>query len=156
MEIKGRFDHFNFNVLDLEKSIRFYEKALGLKEVRRKTASDGSFILVYMGDGETSFTLELTWLRDRKEPYDLGEGEYHLCLRVPGDYDKVRAFHKEMGCVCYENTDMKQNTLHPDFRKFDEIRILIMHRLPTITTSFSTFSCLNSEGKIYLLLNFSV
>ena len=46
MEIKGRFDHFNFNVLDLEKSIRFYEKALGLKEVRRKTASDGSFILV--------------------------------------------------------------------------------------------------------------
>ena len=100
MEIKGRFDHFNFNVLDLEKSIRFYEKALGLKEVRRKTASDGSFILVYMGDGETSFTLELTWLRDRKEPYDLGEGEYHLCLRVPGDYDKVRAFHKEMGCVC--------------------------------------------------------
>ena len=88
MEIKGRFDHFNFNVLDLEKSIRFYEKALGLKEVRRKTASDGSFILVYMGDGETSFTLELTWLRDRKEPYDLG------------------AFHKEMGCVCYENTDM--------------------------------------------------
>ena len=53
MEIKGRFDHFNFNVLDLEKSIRFYEKALGLKEVRRKTASDGSFILVYMGDGET-------------------------------------------------------------------------------------------------------
>ena len=89
MEIKGRFDHFNFNVLDLEKSIRFYEKALGLKEVRRKTASDGSFILVYMGDGETSFTLELTWLRDRKEPYDLGEGEYHLCLRVPGDYDKA-------------------------------------------------------------------
>lgn len=63
MEIKGRFDHFNFNVLDLEKSIRFYEKALGLKEVRRKTASDGSFILVYMGDGETSFTLELTWLQ---------------------------------------------------------------------------------------------
>ena len=168
MEIKGRFDHFNFNVLDLEKSIRFYEKALGLKEVRRKTASDGSFILVYMGDGETSFTLELTWLRDRKEPYDLGEGEYHLCLRVPGDYDKVRAFHKEMGCVCYLRSrwildrnitsigTSKQNTLHPDFRKFDEIRILIMHRLPTITTSFSTFSCLNSEGKIYLLINFSV
>ena len=71
MEIKGRFDHFNFNVLDLEKSIRFYEKALGLKEVRRKTASDGSIILVFMGDGETPFTLELTWLRDRKEPYDL-------------------------------------------------------------------------------------
>ncbi len=70
MEIKGRFDHFNFNVLDLEKSIRFYEKALGLKEVRRKTASDGSFILVYMETGNT-FHPRIDLLRDRKEPYDL-------------------------------------------------------------------------------------
>lgn len=106
MEAKGRFDHFNFNVLDLDRSIRFYEKALGLKEVRRMEAPDGSFILVYMGEEKTGFLLELTWLRDRKEPYDLGEGEFHLCMRVPGDYDAVRAYHKQMDCVCYENTDM--------------------------------------------------
>ena len=106
MEVKGRFDHFNFNVLDLDRSIRFYEKALGLKEVRRMEAPDGSFILVYMGEEKTGFLLELTWLRDRKEPYDLGEGEFHLCMRVPGDYDAVRAYHKQMDCVCYENTDM--------------------------------------------------
>ena len=106
MEIKSRFDHFNCNVLDLERSIRFYEKALGLKEVRRMEAPDGSFILVYMGEEKTGFLLELTWLRDRKEPYDLGEGEFHLCMRVPGDYDAVRAYHKQMDCVCYENTDM--------------------------------------------------
>ena len=101
-----KFAHFNFNVLDLDKSIRFYEEALGLKEVRRMEASDGSFILVYMGEEKTGFLLELTWLRDRKEPYDLGEGEFHLCMRVPGDYDAVRAYHKQMDCVCYENTDM--------------------------------------------------
>ena len=106
MEVKGRFDHFNFNVLDLDRSIRFYEEALGLKEVRRMEASDGSFILVYMGEEKTGFLLELTWLRDRKEPYDLGEGEFHLCMRVPGDYDAVRAYHKQMDFVCYENTDM--------------------------------------------------
>ena len=106
MEVKGRFDHFNFNVLDLDRSIRFYEKALGLKEVRRMEAPDGSFILVYMGEEKTGFLLELTWLRDRKEPYDLGEGEFHLCMRVPGNYDAVRAYHKQMDCVCYENTDM--------------------------------------------------
>lgn len=104
--IRSRFDHFNFNVLDLQKSLDFYEKALGLKEVRRKEASDGSFILVYLGDGETGFTLELTWLRDRKEPYNLGDLEYHLCMRVPGDYDAWRAYHKELGCVCYENESM--------------------------------------------------
>ena len=106
MEVKGRFDHFNFNVLDLDRSIRFYEKALGLKEVRRMEAPDGSFILVYMGEEKTGFLLELTWLRDREEAYDLGEGEFHLCMRVPGNYDAVRAYHKQMDCVCYENTDM--------------------------------------------------
>lgn len=106
MEIKSRFDHFNFNVLDLDRSIRFYEKALGLKEVRRMEATDGSFILVYIGEEKTGFLLELTWLRDRKEPYDLGEGEFHLCMRVPGHYDEMRAYHKQMGCVCYENMDM--------------------------------------------------
>lgn len=59
MEIKSRFDHFNFNVLDLDRSICFYEKALGLREVRRMEAADGSFILVYMGEEKTGFLLEI-------------------------------------------------------------------------------------------------
>ncbi|MDR1706433.1 VOC family protein [Dysgonomonas sp.] len=106
MEIKGRFDHFNINVTDLNKSIAFYEKALGLKEVRRKESSTGAFILVYLGDGETPFSLELTWLKDHPQAYELGENESHLCIRVDGDYDKTREFHREMGCICYENHDM--------------------------------------------------
>lgn len=106
MVIKSKFDHYNFNVLDLERSLAFYEKALGLKEKRRKVAADGSFILVYLTDEQTGFLLELTWLRDRVEPYDLGECEYHLCMRVPGDYDEVRRYHKAMECVCFENEEM--------------------------------------------------
>ena len=93
MEIKSRFDHFNINVTNLERSIAFYEKALGLKEHSRKEASDGSFILVYLTDNETS-------------PYELGENESHLCFRVAGDYDAIRQYHKEMNCVCFENTAM--------------------------------------------------
>lgn len=103
MEFK--FAHNNFNVLDLEKSIKFYEEALGLKEVKRKEAADGSFILVYMGDGKTAHTLELTWLRDRKEPYNLGENEFHLAF-VVDDFEAAHAKHKEMGCICYENEAM--------------------------------------------------
>lgn len=106
MEVKARFDHFNINVLDLERSITFYEKALGLHESHRKEAADGSFVLVYLADGVTGFLLELTWLRDRKEPYELGDNESHLCFRVSGDYDAVRRYHKEMGCVCFENEAM--------------------------------------------------
>lgn len=88
MEIKARFDHFNINVLDLQRSIAFYEKALGLKEHHRKEASDGSFILVYLADDQGNFLLELTWLRDRQEAYELGDNESHLCFRVAGDYDQ--------------------------------------------------------------------
>lgn len=106
MKIQARFDHFNFNVLDLERSMTFYRDALGLTEVKRKVAADGSFILVYLGDTEGHFRLELTWLRDRTEPYNLGECEYHLCVRVPGDYDETRAYHRSMGCIAYENHDM--------------------------------------------------
>ncbi len=115
MQIGARFDHFNINVTDLNKSIAFYEQALGLHEVRRKEASDGSFTLVYMGDDKSNFQLELTWLKDKEGPYELGDNESHLCLRVSEDYAKVHAFHKEMGCVCYENTRMGLYFIHdPD------------------------------------------
>ena len=107
MEIKSRFDHFNINVTNLERSLEFYDRALGLKEISRKEAADGRFILVYLGDGEGTFRLELTWLRDHAAtPYELGENESHLCLRGAGDYDAVREYHRAMGCVCYENHDM--------------------------------------------------
>ncbi len=99
------FNHFNFNVLDLERSLQFYRDALGLFPVRRKEASDGSFVLVYLGDGQTDFQLELTWLTDRKEPYDLGEGEYHLAFAVP-DMEAAHHRHQEMGCICFENPAM--------------------------------------------------
>ena len=106
MQVKGRFDHYNFNVRDLEKSIAFYQKALGLKEKRRSDAKDGSFTLVFMGEEYTDFLLELTWLRDRKEAYNLGDNEMHLCFRADGSYDEIRSFHREMGCICYENENM--------------------------------------------------
>lgn len=55
------FNHFNFNVLDLARSVQFYQDALGLEPVRTKDASDGSFRLVFLGDGHSPFQLELTW-----------------------------------------------------------------------------------------------
>lgn len=99
------FNHFNFNIFNMEKSLKFYEEALGLKEVRRKEAEDGSFILVYLGDGKTNFSLELTWMRDREEPYDLGDEEFHLAL-VTDDYEAAYKKHKEMGCIAFENPAM--------------------------------------------------
>ena len=71
------FNHNNLNVLDLEKSLEFYEKALGLELIHKKEASDGSFILAFLSDKASTQQLELTWLRDWDRP-----------------------------CVCFENPDM--------------------------------------------------
>ena len=100
------FNHFNFNVLDLDRSLAFYKQALNLTPAREKTAEDGSFKLVFLQDEASSpFQLELTWMADRKEPYNLGEGEFHLAFRAE-DFDELYAKHKAMGCVCFENTSM--------------------------------------------------
>ncbi len=97
------FYHFNFNVLDLQKSMDFYEQALGLTEVRRVEREN--FTLVYLGDGVTDFTLELTYLHDRTTPYNLGECEFHLALHTD-DYEAMLAKHTEMGCVSFVNPTM--------------------------------------------------
>ena len=100
------FNHFNFNVSDLDKSLAFYKAALDLEPVgRRIEADDGSFVIVYLGDGKTDFRLELTWLREHPQKYDLGECEFHLALRA--DYfEAAHQKHQEMGCICFENHDM--------------------------------------------------
>ena len=100
------FYHYNFNVLDLDRSLAFYREALKLSPVRETEADDGSFKLVFLGDEAGSpFQLELTWLRDRTEPYNLGECEFHLALTAE-DFAAARAKHDEMGCVCFDNPKM--------------------------------------------------
>ena len=98
-------DHFNINVLNLEKSLAFYEKALGLIELRRKTATDGSYVIVYLTDNQSAAKLELTWLKDREAPYDLGDEEFHIAFKTD-DFDAAHALHERMGCICYENKAM--------------------------------------------------
>ena len=100
------FAHNNFNVRDMEKSLAFYKKALGLTEIRRVTPENGSFVLVFLGDAAGSpHCLELTWLRDWDRPYNLGDNEFHLAFHVD-DFEAAHALHKEMGCICYENEAM--------------------------------------------------
>jgi lactoylglutathione lyase len=112
--MKFTFAHNNINVLDLDRSLAFYREALGLTEVRRIVPADGSFIIVYLGDGTTPHRLELTWMRDRHEPYDLGDNEIHLAL-VTDDFDGAHARHAQLGCICYENPKMGIYFIHdPD------------------------------------------
>ena len=65
MEVTAKFDHFNINVLNLERSIEFYKKALGLTPCGEINGPDGAFKIVYLKNQESDFKLELTWLADR-------------------------------------------------------------------------------------------
>jgi lactoylglutathione lyase len=103
--MKFKMVHENYNVFDLDRSLKFYEEALGLTEKKRIEAKDGSFIIVYVGNDTTDFLLELTWLRDRDKPYDLGDQEFHLAFRTD-NFEEAYALHKKMGCICYENPEM--------------------------------------------------
>lgn len=103
--MKFRMVHENYNVKDLEKSLAFYKEALGLTEKKRIVAKDESFIIVYIGNEESDFELELTWLRDWDKPYNLGDNEFHLAFKTD-EYEKAHALHEKMGCICYENPDM--------------------------------------------------
>lgn len=108
MDFKLHFDHYNINVADRDRSLKFYAEALGLHEVGHIDAPDGSFTITYLGDGVTGFRLEITCLKEHPGNYDLGENETHLALRLaPGrSYDDMLAYHKQMGVVCFENPDM--------------------------------------------------
>lgn len=103
--MKFKMVHENYNVLDLHRSLEFYEKALGLKEKRRKEADDGSFIIVYVANEQSDFELELTWMRDMDRPYNLGDCEFHLAF-LADDYEAAHKLHEEMGCICFENKEM--------------------------------------------------
>jgi len=101
--MKFTFAHNNLNVLNLEKSLAFYKEALGLTELSRM--EEPSFTLAFLSDGTTPHQLELTWLKNRTQPYNLGDNEIHIAFIVD-DFDKAHELHKKMGCICYENVAM--------------------------------------------------
>jgi len=103
--MKFTMAHTNINVTDMDRSLAFYKKALGLEVIKRREAEDGSFVLAFISDGTSSCVLELTWLKDKEGPYELGDNETHLAFIVD-DYDAARKLHGEMECICYDNTSM--------------------------------------------------
>ncbi len=80
----SRLLHTMLRVRDLEKSLDFYTRLLGMKLLRRKDYPSGEFTLAFVGYGEeeASTVIELTYNWPRKEPYALGEAFGHLAIAV--------------------------------------------------------------------------
>lgn len=100
--MKCKMLHTCIRVMDLEKSLKFYEEALGLKETRRKDYPEHKFTLVFLSDDEGHYELELTYNYDPEKPYEIGNGFSHIAVSV-GDLEGFREKHKDMG---YEVTKL--------------------------------------------------
>ena len=83
--MKFKMIHENYNVRDLDASL--------------------NFTIVYVKNENSTFELELTWLKDHPQAYDLGECEFHLAFEAD-DFEAAYNRHKEMGCICFENKEM--------------------------------------------------
>ncbi len=119
--MKFSMEHACISVTDLERSIKLYNKALGLKVIKRTDDDEGEFRLAYLGTLDRLWhnediceedalrrpacgrcLLEVIWNRDKKGEYDLGDNEIHIGFRTD-DYEASVAFHKKMGCFHHEN-----------------------------------------------------
>ncbi len=96
--------HTNLNVLDLDRSIAFYKEAFGLNVVRTVEVGNGACVMAFLSDGVNKHTIELTWLRDRKEPYELGDNLFHIAL-TSANYEEGFELHKRMGCYHHGDPD---------------------------------------------------
>ena len=80
-----RLLHAMIRVRDLERSVDFYSRHLGMKVLRRKDLPGGRFTNTFMGyeDEDSGTVLELTHNWDQEEPYTHGSGFGHLAVAVP-------------------------------------------------------------------------
>ncbi|MGE5617226.1 MAG: lactoylglutathione lyase [Bacillota bacterium] len=103
-----RMLHTMIRVGDLERSIRFYTEALGMKVLRRKDYPDGRFTLAFVGYGDESETavVELTHNWDTKS-YELGNGFGHIAVGVPNAKEACDAVRAKGGKVTREAGPMK-------------------------------------------------
>jgi lactoylglutathione lyase len=92
-----RLLHTMIRVLDLEKSIDFYTRHLGMRLLRRQDYPSGKFTLAFVGYGDEKdhAVIELTHNWDQAEPYQIGTAFGHLAVGVPDIYGTCTALAKE-------------------------------------------------------------
>ncbi len=107
-----RILHTMIRVRDLDKSLDFYTRLLGMTQLRRKDFPGGKFTLAFVGyGGEADHTvIELTHNWDQEEPYDLGTGFGHVAIGVPDIYATCERLKAEGVAIPRPPGPMKHGT----------------------------------------------
>lgn len=106
-----RMLHTMIRVGDLDRSIEFYTKILGMQVLRREDYPDGKFTLAFVGYGDekSSTVLELTYNWDT-DHYELGNAFGHIAIEVDDAYRACDEVKKTGGKVVREAGPMKHGT----------------------------------------------
>ena len=107
-----RLLHTMIRVKDVEKSMDFYSRHLGMDVLRKKDFPGGKFTNVFMGYGDESnhTVLELTYNWDQEEPYTHGSGFGHLAVAVPDIYGACEMMETEGVSIPRPPGPMKHGT----------------------------------------------
>jgi lactoylglutathione lyase len=83
-----RLLHTMIRVFDLDKSIDFYTRLMGMKLLRKREVPPGRYTLAFVGygDEDEASVIELTYNWDQKEPYAMGSGYGHMAIGVKDAY----------------------------------------------------------------------
>jgi lactoylglutathione lyase len=111
-ETQYRLAHTMIRVRDLEKSLDFYTRILGMQVLRQKEYPGGKFTNTFVGYGpeETHPAIELTYNWDQEEPYDMGNGWGHVALEVPDVYAACEALQSVGANITRAPGPMKNGT----------------------------------------------
>jgi lactoylglutathione lyase len=108
----SRFLHTMIRVKDLDKSVGFYTKLLGMKELRRNEVPGGRYTLAFVGyeDEASGAVIELTYNWDQETPYEVGTGFGHLAVGVPNVAAACETVRSGGGKVTREAGPVKHGT----------------------------------------------
>ena len=112
-----RFLHTMIRVLDLDRSLDFYTRLMGMKLLRRRDVPDGRYTIAFVGyeDDATGTVVELTHNWDQKEPYTIGSGFGHLAIGMADLYGVCAALAKEGVKIPRPPGPLKFGTTHIAF-----------------------------------------
>ena len=107
-----RLAHTMIRVVDLDRTLDFYTRVLGMRVLRQKEYPGGRFTNTFIGydEEDASTVIELTWNWDQTEPYDLGNGWGHLALEVPNVYATCEQLAAEGARITRPPGPMKHGT----------------------------------------------
>lgn len=114
---EGRLLHTMIRVFDLEKSLDFYTRILGMQLLRKNDYPGGKFTLAFVGYGDekSQAVIELTHNWEQKEPYQIGSGFGHVAIGLKDIYAACEQVKQAGGKVVREPGPMMHGSTHIAF-----------------------------------------